>query len=317
MGLPASAGGFWMPERGSSVATGVDQVFGFILWIALFFFVLVVGLMVIFVLRYHRRDEEEVVEASPHHSTSLELTWSIIPLIIVCVIFYLGFKGFMNLNVAPRDAYEVLVTGQKWAWEFTYPNGYADKDLHVPAGATVRLVMRSEDVIHSFYVPDFRIKRDVVPGRYTKAWFTAPAPGEHRILCAEFCGTGHSDMLATVYVHEPADFQAWMAGVAGFIDKLPPAEAGERISQGKGCMVCHTADGKPLVGPTYKGLFGSTRILTDGSEVVADEDYLRESMLDPAAKVAAGFQPVMPTFQGRLSDKEITVLIEYIKSLSE
>jgi cytochrome c oxidase subunit 2 len=312
-----ASGSFWLPESASTASHEVDKMFGLIFWISVFFFSLIVALMLFFVIRYRRRDENESVQESPHDHMGLELTWSIIPIIIVIIIFYMGFKGYMHLSVAPRDAYEVLVTGQKWSWKFTYPNGAEDGDLHVPAGKNIRLVMRSEDVIHSVYIPAFRIKKDVVPGRYTKTWFNAPEPGVFDLVCAEYCGTSHSDMRAKVIVLSQAEFDKWLELAGGFLDKLPPVEAGKRVSEIQGCVQCHTEDGTRKIGPSYLGLFGSTRTLKDGSTVVVDEDYIRESILDPFAKIAEGYDPVMPTFQGRISDQEITVIIEYLKSLSE
>jgi len=317
-GLLAQApGSFWMPEEGSTLAPEVDKIFYFIFWISLFFFVLIVGLMIIFVIRYRRRSDDEEPEQTPSHNMRLEMTWTLIPLVLVIVMFIVGFRAYLRISLTPRDAYEVLVTAQKWSWQFTYPNGYVDGELHVPADKPVRLVMRSEDVIHSFYVPDFRIKKDVVPGRYTKTWFTAPVPGEHAVLCAEYCGTGHSDMASRVIVQSPEDFDRWLEQASDFLDKLPPAEAGQRLTKSRGCVQCHSADGSVGVGPSFLGIFGEETTLREGGSVRVDEDYLRESILDPQAKVVAGFEPVMPTFQGRLSDREITVIIEYIKSLGE
>jgi len=314
--LAQSQGSFWMPEQGSTYASEVDSIFYFIFWVSLFFFVLVVGLMILFVLRYRRRAENEAVALSPHHSTRLEMTWSLIPLALVIVMFVVGFRSYLKLSLTPRDAYEVQVTAQKWSWQFTYPNGHVDGVLHVPAGSPVRLVMRSEDVIHSFFVPDFRIKKDVVPGRYSKVWFNAPEPGEHVVLCAEYCGTSHSDMQSMVVVHTPEDFTKWLESASGMLDKLPPAEAGALLVKSRGCVQCHTADGAPSVGPSFLGIFGEESALREGGPILVDEEYIRESILAPQAKVVAGFEPVMPTFQGRISDQEITVIIEYIKSLS-
>ncbi|MEZ4397087.1 MAG: cytochrome c oxidase subunit II [Candidatus Krumholzibacteriia bacterium] len=315
--LAQTAGSFWMPRQGTALAGEVDSIFDFILWLSLFFFTLIVGLMIVFIVRYRQRRRDELPETSPSHNTALELTWTLVPVALVVVIFTVGFRGYLRLTVTPTDSYEVLVTAQKWNWQFTYPNGYSDPELHVPAGKPVRLVMSSQDVIHSFFVPDFRVKRDVVPGRYSKVWFEADEPGEHAILCAEFCGTGHSDMLSKVIVQPQAEFDAWLDNAGGFLDKLPPAEAGERVTRSLGCNVCHSSDGRRLAGPTYKGLFGHEVKLRDGSTVIADEDYIRNSILDPQGQVVEGFDPVMPTFQGRINDKEITVIIAYIKSLSE
>ncbi|MGV8039441.1 MAG: cytochrome c oxidase subunit II [Thermoanaerobaculaceae bacterium] len=309
-------GGFWMPPPASTTAGEVDALFHFILWLSAFFFALIVGLGVLFVVRFHRR-RAATPEPSASHNTALELTWTIIPLILVVVIFGWGFKVFLDMNTVPADAYEVQVTGQKWKWLFTYPSGHVDENLHVPINRPVRLVMTSEDVIHSFFVPAFRVKRDVVPGRYSKLWFEANRAGQFDIFCAEYCGSSHSDMIAKVIVHPEGEFEAWLEKEANVLSKLPPAEAGERLYKIRGCAQCHSVDGAAGIGPTLKGLFGEAVPLTGGGTAVADENYLRESILEPQATVVAGFQPVMPTYKGRLSDAEITAIIAYIKTLQK
>jgi cytochrome c oxidase subunit 2 len=319
--LAAQAGGggdrsFWMPFQGSTTAAEVDWVFHVIYWISLFFFVLIVGAMVLFIYKYRRRAGRDA-EPTPSHNTPLEVTWTVIPLLLVIWIFYIGFKGYMNLRTPPANAYEIQVTGQTWKWLFTYPNGHVDEKLHVPVDRPVLLTMTSQDMIHSFYVPDFRIKMDVLPGRYTKTWFQARYPGEYRVFCTEYCGTGHSDMLTTAVVHEPGGFERWLDEAASLFATLPPVEVGARLYEMRGCTQCHSVDGTPRVGPTLKGVFGGTIVLKDRGSVTADENYIRESILDPQAKIVAGFDPVMPTYQGRLKDQEITGIIEYIKSLGE
>jgi len=307
--------GFWMPAQGSTGAVAVDRIFWLVLWVSVFFFVLIVSLMVIFVVRYRRRAGREESEPSPRHNTPLEITWTAIPIMIVIVIFVWGFKEFLNINTPPVNAYEVQVTGQKWKWLFTYPNGHVDEDLHVPVHTPIQLVMTSEDVIHGFYIPAFRLKRDVVPGRYVKIWFQAVQTGEYQIYCTQYCGTGHSDMWAKVVVHEPGGFEKWMAEAGNFMKTMPPAQAGERLYRTLGCAQCHTVTGEASTGPTWKGLFGSRVPLEGGRALTADENYLRTCILDPTQNVPLGFQPVMPTFKGRVNDPEITAIIEYIKTL--
>jgi cytochrome c oxidase subunit II len=307
---------FWLPMEGSTAAPTVDRLFYFILAVATVFFLLVVFLMTLFVLRY-RRPKGALPEGRTVHNTPLELTWTAIPLILVIVIFFLGFKGYMDINTAPQNAYEILVTGQKWSWQFTYPDGYVDSELHVPLDRPVLLTLTSVDVIHGFYIPAFRIKKDVVPGRYNKVWFRATVPGEYVLTCTQYCGTEHSSMMAKVIVHPPGGFETWLAGAADVAGRLPPAEAGEKLFKSKGCASCHTINGTVKIGPSFRGLFAGTVILSDGRKVTADEDYVRESILDPAAKVVAGFDPVMPTYKGRITDKEITALIEYLKTLKQ
>jgi cytochrome c oxidase subunit II len=312
--LADTAPTFWMPVEGSAAAPAVDWLFRFILVVAVIFFVITVTLMTWFVYHYRRRPGM-TAQKTADHSNRLEVTWTVIPLAVAMSIFYFGFKQYLDMTVAPANSYEILVTAQKWNWQFTYPNGYTDANLHVPVDTPVRLVLSSEDVIHSLYIPAFRIKKDAVPGRYNKVWFKATLPGEFTLFCAEYCGQKHSDMLSTVVVHPPGDFEKWLAGASSSSDKLPPAEAGARLYQARGCASCHTLTDAAGVGPSFKGIYGHDVVLSDGRKVAVDEDYLRESILDPAAKVVAGFDPVMPTYRGRITDKEITALIEYIKSL--
>ncbi len=305
---------FWMPPKASTVAPAVDWVFYFVLAISTFFFLVIVGLMVLFVIRYHRSRGPSRPTAS--HNLPLEVTWSVIPVILVGFIFYYGFQGFLDMSTPPAGAYEIQVEAQKWSWSFTYPNGYVDSNLHAPVDRPVVLLMSSRDVIHSLYVPVFRIKTDVVPGRYTKAWFQATEPGEYDLFCAEYCGTSHSTMLAKVVVHPPGEFEPWLEQASNFLATMPPLEAGAKLFQVRGCQQCHSLDGSAKTGPTMKDLFGRSEKLADGSQVMVDENYLRESILEPMAKVVAGFDPVMPTYQGRLKDAEIDVVISYVKSLS-
>jgi cytochrome c oxidase subunit 2 len=312
------AGSFWMLPQSSTTAAEVDFVFYFILWISALFFAMIVGATIFFLVRYrYRPGRHEAPEASPSHHTPLELTWSIIPSILVLLMFWFGFQSFLRQYTPPANAYEVLVTGQKWSWQFTYPNGYVDSNLHVPVDRDIRLVLSSEDVIHSFFVPAFRLKKDAVPGRYTKVWFRANEPGTYQVFCAEYCGTSHSDMLAKVIVHPRGEFETWLDDAANFIDKMPPAEAGQLLFETRGCTQCHSVDGTPGIGPSLAGVFGREHQLTSGASVVVDENYLRQSILEPQSQVVAGYEPVMPTYSGRLKDQEITVIIEYIKSLSE
>jgi cytochrome c oxidase subunit 2 len=316
-GAPPEGDGssFWMPPQVSTVAHHTDWLFNFILAISVFFFVLIVALMVVFIIRYRRR-EGQGAEVSPHHNMALEVTWTVIPILLVMVIFFFGFKGFLDISTPPVNAYEIQVEAQKWNWSFVYPNGYVDANLHVPVDRPVRLVMNSADVIHSLYVPAFRIKSDVVPGRYAKAWFEATEPGEYDLFCAEYCGTSHSDMIAHVVVHPVGEFETWLDQASNFLETMSPVDAGRKLFQVRGCQQCHSVDGSAKVGPSLLGVFGHTQNMTDGASVVADENYIRESILEPQAKVVAGYEPVMPTYQGRLKDAEIGAVIEYLKSLN-
>ena len=305
---------FWLPPQVSTVARSVDWLFNFILAVSVFFFVLIVVVMVFFVIRYRRREGQKA-ESSPNHNLALELTWSGIPLVLVIMIFIFGFKGFLDMSTPPANSYEILVEAQKWNWSFIYPNGYIDSNLHVPVDRPVRLVMGSQDVIHSLYIPAFRVKMDVVPGRYSKAWFEATEPGEYDLFCAEYCGTSHSDMIAHVVVHPVGEFETWLEQASNFLETMAPVDAGRKLFQVRGCQQCHSVDGSVKTGPSLLGVFGQTRNFADGSSLTIDENYIRESILEPQARVVDGFDPVMPTYQGRLSDPEILALIEYFKSL--
>lgn len=312
--IQTGGGNFWMPAQSSTVAPEVDWLFNFILYIATFFFVLIVGVMIYFVIRYRRREGEEV-EESPSHNTALEIVWSVIPLILVIIIFYLSFKSFIFMTTPPENAYEIHVTGQKWSWMFTYSNGYVSDKLHAPVDTPVKLVMSSEDVLHSFYIPAFRIKQDLVPGRYTKLWFNATRTGTFQALCAEYCGKDHSNMLTDVIVHPPGEFEKWLAKASDFLETMPPAEAGALLYKTRGCKQCHSIDGKGNTGPTFKGIFGHEVVMADGSRLTVEENYIRESIVDPQKQIVSGYEPVMPTYKGRLKDKEIGAIIEYIKTL--
>ncbi len=312
---PDDASGLSVPVRAADVAHSVDWTFNFILGVSVFFFVLIVGLTIFFVIRYRHRPGYEA-KGGASHSTALELTWTLIPSVLVIVMFYSGFKGYLEMNMPQANSYEISVTGQKWSWEFQYPNGYVDKDLHLPVDQNVQLVLKSKDVIHSLFIPAFRLKKDVVPGRYNKVWFKADKPGVYTIYCAEYCGTAHSDMLANVVVHEPGGFESWLKEASDFLSTLPPAEAGERVYQMRGCTQCHSVTGAAGIGPTLYQSFGREEELDDGTMIVVDENYIRESIIAPRAKSVKGYdRNAMPTYQGTISDEEIDYLIAYIKSL--
>jgi cytochrome c oxidase subunit 2 len=309
-------GGLWLPRQGSTLAREVDLNWGLVFWISVFFLALVTFLLVFLVLRFRARPGHRE-EESPSHNTVLEIVWSVIPTLLVIVLFWQGYKTFLDLATPPQNSYEVQVTAEKWVWSFTYPNGYEDPDLHVPVDTPVQLVMSSRDVIHSFYVPEFRVKRDVFPGRYTKVWFEADVPGEYDIFCTEYCGAGHSTMLAKVVVHERAAFDQWLEAASDWMSTMPPAEAGAMLYDRKGCKQCHSVDGAGGVAPTFLNLFGHRQPLEGGGSVVVDENYIRESIYDPQAKIAAGFEPVMQTYRGRLNDEEVAAIIAYLKTLSD
>jgi len=309
-----SGGSFWLPPPDSTTAGAVDALFYFILGVSAFFFGLIVVLMCVFVVRYRRRPGQPL-KAAPSHNTLLEVVWTAIPVAIVAYIFHQGYTAYLEMRTPPGDAYEIRVTAKKWSWLFTYPNGYYDEDLHVPVDRPVRLVMSSRDVIHSLFIPAFRVKMDVVPGRYNTTWFRAVKPGEYDLLCAEYCGRDHSAMLAKVIVHEPGEFEPWLEKAAARLQNLTPAERGRMLYLRLGCSQCHTVDGTPRVGPTFKGAYGHTVQFNDGTSTTVDDNYIRQSILDPQAKIVAGYQPQMPPYQGMVSEDDLVALIEYIKSL--
>jgi cytochrome c oxidase subunit 2 len=305
---------FWLPKAGSTLAGEIDFAWSLVFWIAVFFFVLVVTTMSVFVVRYRRRRDDEIPDA-PTHSTRLEVIWTIIPIIIVVGLFTVGFRAFLASAVAPAESMEINVVGERWLWTFSYPDGTTSvNELRVPRGRPVKLILSSKDVIHSFFVPEFRIKRDAVPGRYTSIWFEATETGELDIYCTEYCGTGHSNMLARLVVMEEPDFKQWLETGGGDKD-LPPAERGGQLFVKMACNTCHSTDGTAMTGPSLKGLFGKQVTLASGGSVAADENYLRESITNPAAKVVQGYQPVMPVFKGLLDQQQIDALVAYLKSL--
>lgn len=313
-GLEPQGDSFWMPPPGSSSAEAVDRAFLVLLAVSAFFFVLVVALELWFVVRYRRRPGRGPGE-SPSHNTALEVLWTGIPVGVVAVIFYQGFTGYMEMRTIPRQAYEIEVVARKWSWLFSYPNGHKDESLHVPVDRPVRLVMRSEDVIHGFFIPAMRVQMDVVPGRYTRTWFRAVKPGEYNLVCSQYCGTKHSEMRAVVIVHRPGEFETWLADAGKAAKSRSPADWGRGLYRLNGCWSCHSLDGTAGTGPSFKGIFGQPVQFQDGTSAVVDENYVRESILDPQAKVVRGYQPVMNTYRGVLTDEEISALIAFIKSL--
>jgi cytochrome c oxidase subunit 2 len=301
------------PEQASTMAGEVDLLFGFILAVALFFSLLIATLVVTFALRYRRRSDDDI-PAAVHGLLALELTWSLIPFGLAMIMFAWGASIYLTLSRPPNNALEVFVVGKQWMWKLQHMEGRQEiNELHVPLGRPVKLTLTSEDVIHSFYVPAFRIKMDAVPGRYTRAWFEATKVGTYHLFCAEYCGTRHSGMIGKVHVMEPAEYQAWLSAGDLGMDASPMA-AGEKLFDGLGCATCHR-QATGALGPALAGLFGSRVKLEGGREVVADEEYVRESILNPRAKVVAGFRPLMPTFQGQIGEQQLLALIQYIKTL--
>jgi cytochrome c oxidase subunit 2 len=309
----------WIPEVASNLASKVDGVLLLITIMSLVFFILITVVLVYFAIKYRRKSEDE---ETPYITGSepLEIIWTVIPSILLIVLFVYGYVVFKDMRTPPKDAVEINVQGKQWLWTFDYYNGKKTiNELYVQYNRPVRLVMEAQDVLHSFFVPGFRVKQDLVPGRYTQLWFTPTKIGTFDIFCAEYCGTGHSAMLGKVVVLSPEAYEIWEKGVkvdegAG-VASLPPAELGAKIYKEKGCNACHSLDGSKIVGPSFKGIFGHSVELQDGSTVDVDENYIRQSILEPQAQVVKGFAPVMPSFKGILSDEDVTALVAYIKTL--
>ena len=302
------------PEQASTFAPHVDALYAYLVLITIFFSVLITALIIFFAVKYRRRSPTELPRPIAG-SMVLELSWTIIPLMISMTIFVWGASTFFKAYRAPQQAMEVYVVGKQWMWKFQHQTGQREiNELHVPVGARVKLTMTTEDVIHSFYVPAFRIKQDVVPGRYQQIWFEATKPGKYYLFCAEYCGTNHSGMGGYVYVMEPTAYQQWLAGGTG---AESASAQGAKLFQERGCGQCHQVEaaGQQGRGPTLFGLFGKKQQIQGDGEVTVDEAYIRESILNPQAKLALGFQPIMPTFQGQLSEEQILQLVAYVRSL--
>lgn len=304
-------GTLWLPERASTMAGEVDALFYFIYWVSVILFIGVMGTMVYFMIKYRRRSEAD--RPAPIKENKLvEASWIVIPTILVFVVFTWGFQTFIKLNVAPPNAYEITARAQKWAWQFEYPNGATSNELHVPVSRPVKLRMSSVDVLHSFFIPEFRVKHDVVPNRYTSVWFEATRQDTFQVYCTEFCGTLHSAMLAPVVVQSQDEFNQWLQE-SGIPVDASPAERGALLYQQQACNGCHSLDGSAVIAPSFQGLFGSQRTFTDGTTATADENYIRESILQPNARVVQGFGPVMPAAYGGLSEEELSALIAFIQ----
>ena len=298
----------WWPDQASNFAPEVDSVFAYLMAVTVFFTVLIFVAIVYLALKYRRRPG---VRPTPvHTSHTLELTWTVIPFLLCMVMFFWGAQVFVHMKTPPSDAMQIDVVGKQWMWKVQHPTGKREiNELHVPLNRPIRLMMTSQDVIHSFYMPAFRVKQDVLPGRYTTQWFTPTKVGEYHLFCAEYCGTDHSRMIGKVVVMEPSDYQEWLAGSES---GLSPVAAGEKLFNQFQCVVCHGQRG-----PGLAGLYGSTVRLSDGSSVRAEENYIRESILNPNAKIVAGFYPLMPTYAGQLTEEQVMELIAYIKSLKD
>jgi len=326
----------FLPPQASSMAAEIDALHYVVILTTLLGAALTTAVAVFFVVKYRARGPE--AERPRDKPAPRPPVWVEVGVVVglfgLFILWWIvGFSQYVRARVAPPDTLDVYVTAKQWMWKFAYPDGHSSLGtLFVPQGRPVKLIMTSRDVIHSFYVPDFRAKQDVIPGRYTTVWFTATIEGAHQILCAEYCGTGHSTMRGQVVALAPADYARWLGQAAAQDLSSSPdgtaaggpasgapsmARVGERVAADRGCLRCHTVDGTPHIGPTWAGLYGSSVPLADGQAVLADEPYLTESMMDPLAKVRRGFRPVMPSYQGLLQAPEAAAVVEFIKSLRD
>jgi cytochrome c oxidase subunit 2 len=303
-----------VPEQASTVAPQVDAVFIVLTALSVFFAVGVTVAIIFFAVKYRRGSRAD--RSNPIHTSFwLELSWSLGPFLLGLVVFVWATIIYINMYTIPKgDAIKINVVGKQWMWKFQHPNGRREiNDLHVPMGRPVELTMTSQDVIHSFFVPAFRVKRDVLPGRISTAWFEATKPGKYHLFCAEYCGTEHSLMGGTVYVMEPQAYQEWLT--SGNASSETPVQAGERLFNSFGCAVCHGRQ-STFRAPKLDGLFGSEVKLKDGSSLTADDQYLRESILHSQAQIVAGYDPVMPVFENQINEEQLLQIIAYIKSLA-
>lgn len=310
---------FMFPKSASTFASQVDHLYAFLVVMSLVISLGIAGTVAMFAIRYRRRSEDQVSE-DIHGSLALEIIWSAIPFAIAMFIFYWAAGIFFTMSRPPDNAMEIFVVGKQWMWKIQHMEGRREiNTLHVPVGRAVKLTMTSEDVIHSFYVPAFRVKGDVVPGRYNTMWFEATKTGSYHLFCAEYCGTEHSRMIGQVVVMEPAAYQRWLtdetpASRAGQAAGIAPAERGAQVFEEQACATCHI-DEPGGIGPKLSGAYGEMIELDSGEKVKFDDAYIRESILDPTAKMAMDFPPLMPVFAGKIGEEDIMALIAYIKSL--
>lgn len=300
------------PERASTIAGEVDALYFFLVGLSVIMSILIATLVVTFAIKFHRRHADEV-GAQVHGGLMLELAWTFVPFVIAMVIFFWGAKIYFVMASPPPETLNVYIVGKQWMWKVQHTTGQREiNQLHLPIGRAVKLIMTSEDVIHNFAIPAMRVKADVIPGRFVQIWFEPSRPGTYQVFCAEYCGTQHSGMIGQVVVMEPSAYQAWLSGG---VTEGSLASTGENLFSELACNTCHRPDSTGR-GPMLSNVFGHPVQLHDGTVVTADENYLRESILTPGAQITAGYQPVMPAFQGLVSEEQLLALIEYIKSLS-
>jgi cytochrome c oxidase subunit II len=324
------AGSFLFPPQASTVAPIIDSDYYMIQNWSIFFSAIIFFVLFYFMWKYNRKKHPKA-ERTSTHNTALELLWSVPPGFVLVYMFWRGFVGYIDLRDAPQDSYQITVNAMKWNWSFVYPNGVQSAELHVPVGRPTTLTMTSSDVLHSCFIPAFRTKMDVVPGRFTKKWFTPTMTGQFLLFCTEYCGTQHSDMLAKVFVHTEEDFQKWLEEEANWLPKMKyldvartqvnpdykPEVAGKRVFESIGCTSCHRPDTAKLIGPGLGGVYESMVTLADGRTIKADEAFLRRSIEEPNVEIVAGYQPQMPSYKGQLQPDYFEALLAYIKSLKD
>ena len=301
----------FFPDQASTTAPEVDQLFAALVALAVLFSVLIFATIAFFAIKYRKGSPANRVNASAQN-VRLEVAWTVIPLCITVGVFFWASKLYIDERTAPPGSMEVYVLAKQWMWKIQHQRGNREiNELHIPVGTPVKLIMTSQDVVHSFFIPAFRVKQDVLPGRYTTEWFTATKPGVYSFLCAQYCGTSHAGMIGRVIVMKPEDFEQWLSGTASGVTM---SSAGSDLFQQFGCATCHQSAGTGR-GPSLVGVYGSSVRLEGGKSVLADQDYIRESILDPSAKIVAGYKPLMPTFKNQISPDQLSQLIEYVKSL--
>jgi len=310
-----------LPDSASTMAPQVDMVWWFLVALSVVMTVLIFATVIAFVA-YFRKKNDGRVATQIEGSTQLEVLWSALPFVILMGLFFWGTAVYVQTQRPPENVMDMYVVGKQWMWKIQHPTGQREiNEMHIPVGQAIRLTMTSEDVIHSYYIPAFRTKKDAVPGRYTMQWFEATKVGDYHLFCAEYCGTKHSQMIGTVHVMEKDAYQRWLSGV---VATDTPEAAGQKLFEGMRCASCHpvdpakpTIDGVAARGPLLAGIYGKEVVLKDGGKVVVNDEYIRESVVRPLAKVVAGFEPVMPTYDGQLSEEQIIQIAAYIKSLKD
>ncbi len=310
--------GLWLPPQESTTAPEIDSVFHFILYASIVLTIIVTVAMVYFIWKYRRRSHTDRPR-DVHESKWLEVSWIVIPTVLSLVVFFLGFRAYVGTSIPPSDAIEIKVNAQKWAWQFEYDNGMQGfGEFWVPAGRPIKLTMTSQDVLHSFYVPEFRIKHDVLPNRFSFVWFNAPAEGVYQVLCTEYCGTGHSNMGAKIHVVSTQEYYRILReGPPGDAGNVAPAALGARLYTQRNCQTCHSVDGSAGVGPSWQGLWMKQHAMADGQSLTADAAYISQSILQPQAHIVAGYENGnMPSYEGQLDETQIEGITAYIRQLS-